>query len=85
MAQRKLIRSQQQWHPDCANSFDRNRERREREEEDAWLREAEHRHGRTGMTHLVPKELLAKRWLCQVAPCLINGSCPEVNAHQPGH
>ena len=85
MAQRKLIRSQQQWHPDCVNSFDRNRERREREEEDAWRREAEHRHGRTGMAHLVPKELLGKRWLCQVAPSLINGSCPEVNAHQPGH
>ena len=30
VAQRKLIRSQQQWHPDCVNSFDRNRERRER-------------------------------------------------------
>ena len=51
----------------------------------SWRRETEHRYGRTGMAHLVPKELLAKRWLCQFAPSLINGSFPEVNTHQPGH
>ena len=37
------------------------------------------------MAHLVPKQLLAKRGRGHAAPSPTKGSCPEVNAHLPGH
>ena len=45
MAQKRIMQLARQIHPDAANSFDPNREQRDRKEEESWRLDAERRFG----------------------------------------